>query len=167
MKTVLSVVLFIVALIVFVCTVISNYVYNYNFNKECCDYLKLAAYSPSIEKSTQFLEKALVYLEKEEKTTGNSAFIFKTPSSDIGIWFSQLKEAQKTLVKCLPDSISGLEKTNALMKIRETIENGTILTLPPYLDTFPKHIFFLWTYILSLMIMFIALILIMVFYYYN
>ncbi|HBI16718.1 MAG TPA: hypothetical protein DDY52_00970 [Candidatus Moranbacteria bacterium] len=119
----------------------------YSFAKNCEDYLKLAGDAPSIEKADKFLGQALSYIEKENLTRGNSAYIFHTPKNDVGIWYEQIKGAKETTLFLLdkienkPEIVSQLEQDNALMKIREVVldssQNGTSVTLPDAITWFP------------------------------
>ncbi len=122
-------------------------VMDYNFRANCGDYLKLAGDAPTIQKAQEFLGLALDYIQKRELTHGNTALLFKTPRNDVGIWYQQIVGAQATLSQLLgrvekdPESVSQLEKDNALMKIREVIldqgKDGTKITKPNFIACFP------------------------------
>ncbi len=154
--------LFLVLAIIFtlglIGTLTANIVISYQFDIGCGDYLKLAANAPTIERSTEFLGNALNYIEKENKTKGNSAFLIKTPASDVGIWYGQIKNAYETIHTLViesqknPDSVTQLTKDNALMKIREVILDDGVITGPGNLDTFPNHFLFLWLYLISIIL---------------
>ncbi len=119
----------------------------YNFKSNCEDYLKLAGDAPSVEKADMFLGRALGYIEKKNLTSGNSAFVFNTPSNDVGIWYEQIRGAKETTAKLLerkkkdPNSVSEMEASNTLMKIREVVldasDGKTTVTLPASMDWFP------------------------------
>lgn len=114
----------------------------------CEDYLKLAGDAPTVQKANEFLEKALDYMERRELTNGNSAVLFRTPSSDVGIWYNQVKGIQQTLASILAkgEAVSQLEKDNALMKAREVVldgdEKGTKVTMPAHIKLFPLQSLF-------------------------
>lgn len=138
----------------------------YGLKAECSDYLKLSADAPSIQKADHFLGEALKYLERKKLTKGNSAFLFRTPSNDVGIWYEQIKGAKETTEDILKrDSlvtVAQLEKDNALMKVREVIldegSSGTEVTLPAHLTTFPyQWLFFLW-WIFTVIVLIIGII---------
>ncbi len=130
----------------------------------CKDYLKLAGDAPTVQKANEFLEKALGYMERRGLTNGNSAFLFRTPSSDVGIWYNQVKGAQQTLVSILAkgEAVSQLEKDNALMKIREVVldqgERGTKVTMPVHIMLFPLQSLFFVMLILGGVILIIGVI---------
>lgn len=130
-------VLGVISLVVIIIVSVSMW---YGFKSNCGDYLKLAGDAPTVEKANVFLGKAINYLEQKDKTSGNSAFIFRTPANDVGIWYGQLTGA-KAIADSLIKNGTSLEKSNALMKIRETVldqgEKGTVVTLPTKIASFP------------------------------
>lgn len=132
----------------------------------CKDYLKLAGDAPTVQKANEFLEKALGYMERRGLTNGNSAILFRTPSSDVGIWYNQVKGAQQTLASILVkgEAVSQLEKDNALMKIREVVldqgERGTKVTMPVHIILFPLQLLFFVMLILGGVILIIGVIVI-------
>lgn len=138
---------------------IFSIVWWYDFKNECEDYLKLTGDAPTIEKADMFLEKALNYIERKKMTNGNSAFLFRTPQNDVGIWYYQIKGAKETTngllkkIKQDPSSATQLEKDNALMKIREVVldnsEKGTKVTIPLHITWFPSQILILFWWIIS------------------
>lgn len=102
------------------------------FDHKCGDYLKLASNANSIELAEKHLTTAINYLEKNDITHGcNKVFIYK-PHNDIGLWYENLKSAQKQLqdIQAKGD-VSDLEESNMLMKLRESLlEDDGSLTLP-------------------------------------
>jgi len=129
-------------LVIVVCTVRW-----YGFNKGCESYLKLAGDAPSVEKAEKFLGKALDYLTENDLIKGNSAFLFPTPTTDVGIWYEQIKGAHDNMVQVIAressGSISQIEKDNALMKVREVVldnsSSGTEVTCPANISWFPNQ----------------------------
>jgi hypothetical protein len=115
----------------------------YQFNRGCADYLKLAGDSSTVEATNGFLGQALTYMETTGKTSGNSSLIFKKPLSDVGIWYKQTKDAKGVLEGIIAkgDEATGTEKSNALLKVRETVldmgSNGTSVTYPPHIALYP------------------------------
>jgi hypothetical protein len=98
-----------------------------SFKAGCEDYLKLAGDAPTVERAHSFLGTAVAHIESHNLTQGNAAFIFKTPSQNLGIWYGQIKGAYDTAgtllqrEKANPGSVTQLERDNALMKIREVV----------------------------------------------
>jgi len=150
----LGAILVAVGIIILIGMIIVTIVCWYGNRVGCKDYLKLAGDAPNVQKANEFLEKALVYMEKRGLTSGNSAFIFRTPSSDVGIWYNQIKGAQQTVANIIGrgDAASQLEKDNVLMKIREVVldqdEKGTTVTMPPNITIFP----FQWLFLLTIVV---------------
>lgn len=131
----------------FIMVSVLSIIFWYSFVKNCEDYLKLAGDAPNVVRADEFLGQALDYIEKENLTSGNSAYIFHTPKNDVGIWYEQIKGAKETTAALLkkakenPESVSQLEQDNALMKIREVVldssKSGTKVTLPDAIAWFP------------------------------
>lgn len=121
----------------------------YDFSRNCEDYLKLAGDAPTLERADEFLGKAVGFVEQKGLTGGNSAYIFRTPKNDVGIWYGQLKAAKETtgtLLKKIgenPTSVTQLERDNALMKIREVVlddsQGGVSVTAPEHIMWFPNQ----------------------------
>lgn len=134
----------------------------YSLKVGCTDYLKLSADAPNIQKADDFLDKALEYLERKNLTKGNSAYLFHAPSNDVGIWYEQIKGAKETTKDILErdSSVSQLEKDNSLMKVREVIldegSDGTQVTMPVHLDTFPYQWLFLLWWIFTIIILIVG-----------
>lgn len=146
--------------------ILVDYFRGYEFDKGCGDYLKLAGDAPNIEQANKFLGQALTYIEKNHLNKGNSAWIRKTPSSDLSIWRNKIRGAKITVGVILtkeagmkataaPEasltapSIGQLEKDNALMKVREVLldegKSGTVVTLPAHISLYPyQYIFLFW-----------------------
>ena len=123
------------------------------FNIECNGHLKRAADASTIELAKQELTTAITYLEKKEITTGYTSVLYKTPDEDIGFWYKNLKESFAELEKVKPETTQ-LEKTNLLMKLRETLldekaskSGGVEVTSPDGISIFPNNVaycFFGW-----------------------
>lgn len=129
------------------------------FNVNCKGYLKRAADANTVSIAKQELDMALDYLEKEGLTEGYTSVLYKTPDEDIGFWYSNLKSASKELGNILEDA-STLEKSNALMKLRETLvdqgEKGSIITCPKGIARYPYNGVLGTLLILSIVFFFIA-----------
>lgn len=132
------------------------------FNSDCGDYLKLAGDAPSIKKADEFLASALGYIEREKLTSGNTGVIFRGyPTNDCAVWYEQIQGAKATTDSILtkiaedPESVTQLEKDNALMKIREVVldqgNDGTSVTHPEWISLHPyatAYWIFFWIFIL-------------------
>jgi len=121
----------------------------YDYKSNCGDYLKLAADAPSIEKSAEFLNKSVSYMETHGLTSGNSAYFFHTPENDVGIWYNQAKGSLAGLDSLLaqqqrdPKSVTNVDRSNALIKVRETLldegKSGVGVTEPKLITWFPSQ----------------------------
>lgn len=103
-------------------------------------HLKRAADSNTVETAKQELDKALVYLEKRKMTDGDTSVLYSTPETDVEFWYKNLKSSQEELAKVSSET-SQLEKTNILMKLRETLldhgDKGDDVTCPPQIEDYP------------------------------
>lgn len=108
----------------------------------CTGYLKRAANASTVEMAEKELGKSIQYLESNNLTEGYTSVLYKTPNDDIGFWYKNLKENHKELLK-VDSTTSQLEKTNILMKLRETLlennEHGDSLTKPNGLSRYPHN----------------------------
>lgn len=111
--------------------------------QNCTGYLKCASDASTTELALRELDKAIEYLERNELTEGYTSILWKTQDENVGFWYQNLKECQNELRK-VDSKTSQLEKTNLLMKLRETLtdndENGTSLTVPKGLSRHPHNI---------------------------
>ena len=109
-------------------------------NQNVTGYLKHAADANTIPLALQELNKVIEYLETNNLTSGYTSILYKTPGDDIGFWYQNLKASQMELQNLKPTS--ALERTNVLMKLRETIVDSgksTKVTYPKGLDVFPNN----------------------------
>ena len=80
-------------------------------------------------------------LEANNLTSGYTSVMWETPDEDIGFWYQNLKASQQELQKLNSDS--ALERTNVLMKLRETLlDDGekTKVTIPKGLSVYPYNL---------------------------
>lgn len=68
---------------------------------------------------------------------------FNLPSYDVGFWYKNLSSSLEELKQYEAREASQLEKTNALMKLRETLldttDDGTSVTAPAGISVFPYN----------------------------
>lgn len=114
------------------------------FDQECGGYLKQAADANTPELALERLNKALDYIEANNLTTGYTSVLWRTEDENIEFWYTNLKATQKELEACMDKE--QLEKTNVLMKVRETLtdegEKGTDLTIPSGISRYPSNTLF-------------------------
>ena len=113
------------------------------FKQNCSGYLKRASDANTVESAKQELEKSIKYLEAHNLTNGYTSVFFQTPDEDIEFWYNNLKSSYKELSK-VTNKTSSLEKTNMLMKLRETIldngKEGDSLTIPDGISVYPNNL---------------------------
>ncbi len=131
------------------------------FKQNVTGYLKRAADANTIDLANEELTKALNYLEANNITSGYTSVLWQTPEEDIDFWYRNLKASQKELQNLQSDS--ALERTNVLIKLRETLlDTGekTKVTVPDGLSVYPHNKFWaamMTAAILCLMIGFVLL----------
>ena len=106
------------------------------FKQNVSGYLKRASNANTIDLAEQELTRSLQYLEEKKMTTGYTSVLYKTPDEDVDFWYRNLKASQHELQTLT--SSSALEKTNVLMKLRETLQDT-----PKGISAFPNNK--LWT----------------------
>lgn len=133
---------------------IADGVNEHRFNVNCKQYIKRAADASSVEVAKRELSKAIEYCENNGLTEGIVSIFFKQPKNDIGFWYENLKIAYAEL-DALPDDSTPLEKTNVLMRVRESLtdsnENGVFVTRPDGIEKYPNNALYFWWCIISLL----------------
>ena len=116
-----------------------------DFKQNCSGRLERAANANTVDLAVKELNTAIQYAEAKGYTTGYTSVIYKTPDEDVEYWYNNLCASRQELLN-LPDSTSTLEKTNTLMKLRETLtdtgEHGSYVIYPEGLQFYPHN--FLW-----------------------
>lgn len=110
------------------------------FKQNVSGYLKRAADANTIDLAREELTRAIDYLEANNLTSGYTSVLWKTPDEDIEFWYRNLKASQRELE--VLNSESALERTNVLIKLRETlVDNGekTRVTVPDGLSVYPHN----------------------------
>lgn len=122
------------------------------FDTNCTQYLKRAADANTVERAKEELEKAISYAEENNLTEGVVSIFLHQPNNDIGYWYKNVTEAYEELEK-LPEDATSLEKTNILMKLRETLtdeeEDGVSVTIPDGISIYPRNVLYFWWGLLS------------------
>lgn len=135
----------------------SAYFYtNINFKQDIKGHLKRAADANSVTLATSELKLALdnidrrgYCLEAKRATKPEelpqdcyTSAVYNTPDEDVAFWMYNLRGSYNDL-KALPDDADSLTKSNALIKLRETLldqgQNGTVTTYPEGLARYPHN----------------------------
>lgn len=115
---------------------------NIELKQNLTGYLKRASNASTIELAKNELSIAIKYLEDNSPTEGYTSIFWKTPDDDIGFWYKNLKESYFELENLNSESSSTLEKTNVLMKLRETLLDGSEnskVNVPKGLSVYPDN----------------------------
>lgn len=150
------VVLTIVAVLAFCGWGIARTIKAISFDQNCGQYLKRSADANSIEMAKEELGIAISYAESHGLTEGTVSIFLHQPKNDIGYWYRNMKEAYKELEE-VPEDTSRMEKTNILMKLRETLtdegESGVEVTIPDGISIYPYNVSYFWWSIVSFVAM--------------
>jgi len=112
------------------------------YNIDCGGHLKRAADANTVEMAKKELITAIKYLQDNNMTAGYTSVLYRTPDEDIEFWYTNLNQSLGEL-SAVTNSTSQLEKSNILMKLRETLldqnKDGTSVTQPAGISIFPKN----------------------------
>ncbi len=142
MKQIIHFFAILACLAVIIITGIWGFKSSYDFNKDCGGYLKRAATANTVPLAEIALSKAVKYLEDNSLTRGNTGIIFKLPKNDLTFLYDNLTASLKEL-RDIPAEASALEKSNVLMKLRETLERddeSNSLNIPAWMWIYPYQI---------------------------
>jgi hypothetical protein len=127
-----------------------------HFYNQCEGRLKRAADANTVDLARQELGAAIAYLEENGLTTGYTSILYRTADEDVGFWFRNLKASLEELNR-MPADASQMDKTNTLMKLRETLldhrEGKEAVTCPEGMSRFPGNSSWAMTNFLSAVIL--------------
>lgn len=154
----------------FVGWVVADSVAGIRFEIAVEGYLKRAADSNTIEIAEKELDKAINNIESKGWTRGSTHVLWETPVTDVQFWYNNLKTSREELKRLSPEATS-LEKSNMLIKLRETLldhgEKGDYVTTPLGISLHPNNtMYFMWI-IGSIFIIAISIIVIIFKYKWN
>lgn len=139
MKLFVAIILTIISLGIFTTVIVKSI----SFNQNCGGYLKRAADANTIEMAQTELKRTLDYLEENNITKGYTSVMWRTPDEDIEFWYNNIKTSYVEL-EGLSDTTTSLEKSNMLIKLRETLmdsrESGSYITVPEGISRFPNNL---------------------------
>jgi hypothetical protein len=118
-----------------------------NFSVDCGGHIKRAADANTIELAAQELRTVITYCDEHKLTSGVVSIIIKQPKNDVGFWYTNLKASLTELDK-VTETTSQLEKTNILIKLRETLvdhgQSGMSITVPDGITIYPHNVMYFW-----------------------
>jgi hypothetical protein len=110
-----------------------------HYSQDCGGYLKRAGDANTVELAEKELTRAVNYVEANKLTSGYTSVVYRTPDEDMEFWYNNLKASQKELRELSPEATQ-LEKTNVLMKLRETLlDDGQMVTAPDGVSVYPAN----------------------------
>lgn len=132
----------------FILFVIFRIVADYNFSIDCSGHMKRAADANTIELAIQELTTVIKYCDNNDLTKGTVSIFLHQPKNDIGFWYTNIKSSLDQL-KQVTSQTSQLEKTNMLIKLRETLldngKEGVCVTHPEGISIYPNNVlYFVW-----------------------
>ena len=140
------------------------FVANIRFTTECGGHLKRAADANTVELAHKELSQALNYIRQHEMTEGSTGVIFSFPKNDVGFWYTNLNDSFSELdrvIKSSPqgkiDQLGEVARSNALIKLRETLldhgANGEeIITTPSGIHIFPHNVSYVSSVIIAILL---------------
>ena len=93
---------------------------NISFDRDVDQRLKRAADANTITIAKEELGAAVHELERRNVTSGYTSIFYNTPDEDLGFWYRNLKASYDELDR-IAENTSQLERTNVLMKLRQTL----------------------------------------------
>jgi hypothetical protein len=139
----LFVVIGLVGMMLGLCFLTMRVVKEVQFDRGCEGYLKRAADANTIDLAKEQMQIALKYIEDNGLTQGYTSVIYNTPDEDVGFWYKNLKASYAELCTVTPET-SQLERTNVLMKLRETLldthDKGVSVTAPDGISVYPNNL---------------------------
>ncbi len=109
------------------------------FDRNCGGRLKRAADANTVELAKHELEVVVKYLEDHQMTEGYTSIFYTTPDEDVEFWYTNIKSSLAELMKVGPAS-SQLERTNVLIKLRETLlDSDASVTVPTGISVYPNN----------------------------
>ncbi len=145
-------VLAIISTIVFGTWLTVRWIKETQFDMNCTQYIKRAADANTVETAKEELSKAIAYAEENNLTEGVVSIFLNQPKNDIGYWYKNMTESYSELENLSEDATS-LEKTNVLMKLRETLtdqkDSGVSVTIPDGIEIHPSNVLYFWWGLIS------------------
>jgi hypothetical protein len=128
------------------------------YDQNCGGYLKRAADANTVDLAKQELSRALTYINANGIKEGYTSVAWRTPDEDLGFWHTNLSASLQEL-DTINTEASQLEKTNALMKLRETLldhGDSASVTEPDGISIYPNNVSMAWFGWLSFALMIVG-----------
>lgn len=149
-------------IVLFVGLITGEIILNIQYDRKITNELQLASNTSTVEIAIEKMDIALEEIEKRGLTEGYTSIFYQTPDEDIGYWYRNLKAASDELKKITPED-NQLLKSNMLLKLREVIlssnKDGSYVKQPSGIHKFPYNKEWFLGYLVSFVLMIMALIL--------
>ena len=137
---------------------------DWRWEANCGDWLESAANANTIAIAKDRLDKAINYVEANNLSSGSCYWLWWTPKTDLKIWYDNLKATQAEL-SSTPATVSRLEESNVLLKLRETLtdegEKGKTEVVAPYgISLHPGYGVTMWGFVVTTLLSFIGLVMV-------
>lgn len=118
-----------------------------DYNRHIGGHLKRAADANTVALASKELDAALSEIERRGLTSGYTNVLWTTPDCDVGFWHDNIQASAEELRK-VNEETTELERTNMLMKLRETLvdhgEKGVNVTEPTGISIYPNNVAYAW-----------------------
>lgn len=119
------------------------------------NHIERAATSPDPAIASDELGAAIVGVQAQGLTSGNTGIFFRKPVNDLGFWYQRLVDS-RTILQALPKHDSALEISNTMMRVHESIteggaKGGTEIVCPDGISIYPNNALFFWGFLLALL----------------
>lgn len=129
--------------VLFLLWVVTRIFLNISFDRDIGGHLKHLANANTVQLATENLDVAIKSVEDKGWTSGYTSILYQTPDEDVGFWYKNLK-ASRAELKDVNQQTSLLERTNVLIKLRGTLNGGT-MSAPQGISVFPNNkLFAVW-----------------------
>ncbi len=127
----------------------------YTFRTEVGGYMQNAANANTVDLATKEMERVVKYIENRYAQPGFTSVVYNTPEEDVGFWVSNMRASLDELKQVKPETTS-LEKSNILIKLRETLthrtKDSTEISVPTGISVYPHNFgFMIWGVLSSLL----------------
>ncbi len=119
-----------------------------DFRKEVGGYMENASAANTVEMATKEMEKVVAAIDAKRYPPGFTSALYNTPDEDVGFWVTNMRSSLGELKQIKSDATS-LEKSNVLIKLRETLtersEKTSTVRAPDGISIYPYNtLFALW-----------------------
>lgn len=140
---------------------------SWRWDANCGEWLESAANANTIVIAKDRLDKAVTYIESNNLSSGSCYWLWWTPKTDLKIWYDNLKTTQTELELANDETLSRLEESNVLLKLRETLtdsggKGGTVVVAPDGISLHPVYGVTMWVFVLTIFLATIGIIMMVV-----